>query len=78
MIFLIHFFLVHTCVTPLGVEDKRISDTEMTASTQHDAKFAPKFGRLNIKKTATNYGGWCSRTANKNEWLQVRDKTLIA
>lgn len=53
------------CYLPLGLEDKRITDGRLTASTYYNAYLAPWHGRLNHRWS------WSARTNNHNQWFQV-------
>jgi hypothetical protein len=50
---------------PLGVEDKRIRNGAMTASTFYTASLSPKYGRLH------HIYSWSVKTNNRNQWLQI-------
>ena len=53
------------CSLPLGLEDKRITNGLLSASTYYNAHLAPWHGRLNHRWS------WSARTNNLNQWLQV-------
>lgn len=64
--FLIHSFLsTDKCRVPLGVEDKRITNGQLTASTYYNSNLSPWHGRLNHRWS------WSVRTRNNKQWLQV-------
>ena len=50
---------------PVGVEDKRITDGHMSASTYYNGNLAPWHGRLNHRFS------WSARTRNKIQYLQI-------
>ena len=54
-----------SCSLPLGLEDKRITNGLLSASTYYNAHLAPWHGRLNHRWS------WSARTNNLNQWLQV-------
>lgn len=58
---------VPRCV-PVGVGDRKIPDARMTASTFYSNIGYPYYGRLNGTR---GNGGWCPKTNNKGEFLQV-------
>ena len=63
---------MHTgCTAPLGMESGLIKDSQITASTQHDARHAVTHGRLNFKARGQTFGGWSTRWSNVNQWIQV-------
>ena len=55
---------------PVGVEDRnKIADARMTASTFHDSRYFPYYGRLNDNR---GVGGWCTKTTtDRTDYLQV-------
>ena len=55
----------------LGIEDGRIQDSAITASTIHAASFAAHLGRLNLVARSGKNGAWCAKTSNNKEWLQI-------
>ncbi|EDO30186.1 predicted protein, partial [Nematostella vectensis] len=64
-------FLVNC--TALGMEDRRILDSQITASSsKHHVYFAPKYARLrNTFQGGVSYGCWLPRSAQAGEYLQV-------
>lgn len=58
--------IIPACYTPLGMDDRTISDAQIKASSRFSDQFRPEFGRLNNVP-----GTWCARTTDKNQWLQV-------
>ena len=55
----------------LGIEDGRIQDSAMTASTIHSSTHAAHLGRLNLVAGSGKNGAWCAKTSNNKEWLQI-------
>ena len=55
------------------MENKVIKDEQITASSQWSTTYAPKYGRLNIKKTSSISGAWTAAKSqqNANQWLQI-------
>ena len=45
----------------LGLEDGRIPDSALTASTVHSAACAAKFARLNLAAASGRVGSWCAK-----------------
>ena len=60
--------LMAVCNYPLGMEDGRIQNSQLTASSQWDATLAPAHARLNGE---TGAGAWHPAVADTNEWIQV-------
>ncbi|XP_028403605.1 uncharacterized protein LOC114526261 isoform X2 [Dendronephthya gigantea] len=60
------------CTTPVGMEDGRILDEQINASS-HRYNFFPAFARLNNKrnKKAQNWGAWCAEEDDRNIYLEV-------
>ena len=50
---------------PLGMEDKRIREGDISASSYYNANLAPWFGRLN------HLYAWMARTRNTKQWLKI-------
>ena len=63
--------LVHHCLMSLGLEDGRIQDGAMSASSAYSNYHAAKLGRLNLKAKASYRGAWCVLTRDANQWLQI-------
>lgn len=60
--------LVKSCLTPVGVEDGRIPDDALTASSHYSASFHPNRARLNL--LSSKYC-WAAKENDGNQWLQV-------
>ena len=58
----------------LGIEDGRIQDSAMTASTIHGANYAAHLGRLNRVSGSGKAGAWCAKTSNNKEWFADRSR----
>ena len=54
----------------VGVEDRnKIPDARMTASSYHDSRYHPYYGRLNGSR---GLGAWCTKTqTDRTDYLQV-------
>ena len=55
----------------LGMEDGRIHDAALSASTSYHSNYAPKRSRLNLVASSGYVGAWCVRTNNNKQWLQI-------
>ena len=53
------------CSLPLGLEDKRLVDGALSASTYYNHHLAPWLGRLNSIRS------WSARVNNARQWLQI-------
>ena len=56
---------------PLGVEDLRIPDSALSASSRWDEYHGPHRGRLNTQRRGRYRGAWSSRANNRHQWLQI-------
>ena len=67
--YILHQYYIHRsvgrCSVPTGLEDKRIRDGAMTASTYYNRYLAPWHGRINHRWS------WSARRSVRNQWLQV-------
>ena len=55
----------------LGLEDGRIQDGAMSASSIWNNGCAAKLGRLNLKARQGYAGAWCVKKADALQWLQI-------
>ena len=55
----------------LGMEDRRIQDSAMTASSFYSNNHATKLGRLNLVAASGKAGAWCAKKNDANQWLQI-------
>ena len=57
----------------LGVEDGRIQDSAMSASTifASSSNFAANLARLNLVAVSSKAGAWCTNTKNDQQWLKI-------
>ncbi|KAL9979424.1 hypothetical protein ACROYT_G017095 [Oculina patagonica] len=62
---------VHHCLMSLGMEDGRIKDTALSASTIYNANHAAKLGRVNLVPPKGYSGAWCAKTLDANQWIQI-------
>ena len=60
----------------LGMEDGRIQDSAMSASSTSGSSYAAKFGRLNMVASSSSDGCWAAGSANSKQWLQIDLGTL--
>lgn len=49
----------------LGLENRNIPDSSITASSMNSATYRPSLGRLH------HYYGWLAGTSNQQQWFQV-------
>ena len=55
----------------LGMEDGRIRDAAMSASTIYNGNFAARLARLNLVARSGKVGAWGAKTKSINQWLQI-------
>lgn len=56
----------------LGMEDGRIKDSALSASSIYNANTAAKRGRLNLVAPSSSHSGaWCVKTKDANQWIQI-------
>ena len=63
--------LGYHCSMSLGLEDGRIRDAAMSASTIYNGNHAARLGRLNLVARSGKVGAWCVKTKNNKQWLQI-------
>ena len=67
-----HFiFLGALCNTPLGLQNGRLRNSRITASSEYNVYTAARLGRLGLHKRGRYVGAWCARHNNKNQWFKV-------
>ena len=59
------------CYGPVGLGNRRLPNRALTASSMWDARHAPAFARLNLKRTRANMGAWSAAANNRYQWLQI-------
>ena len=71
--FLFLTFFIGVCIDlDLGLENERISDGNITASSVQNASTPAKNGRLNYRSGSS----WCAGTSDSNPYLQIDLQTL--
>ena len=56
---------------PLGIEDRKISDRYLTASSEWNRYHGPRFGRLNTVARGRNKGAWSAKRNNRRQYIMV-------
>ena len=62
---------ISACVDPLGMEDRRIQDNQITSSTAYNANHAAYYARLNRPASDGTIGAWCTADVDSSPWIQV-------
>ena len=65
------FYLSLECQDALGVENGKISNEDITASSEVIIEHHAYQGRLNFKTDRGKGGAWTARKRNVEQWLQV-------
>ena len=65
-IYILHLIHIPVCNEPLGMEDGRISDSQITASASLDDTRGPSKARLNIE-----YYAWAIKYPTNTEWIKI-------
>lgn len=56
------------CLAPLGMENFKITPTQITASSQYSGSHIPNYGRLHYKGNA---GAWSVKVRDLHQWIQI-------
>ena len=64
---------IAVCLDRLGLEDGRIKDSKITASTEWSSNHAATFARLNRPPQSGGFGGWTPKVTETDPlpWIQV-------
>ena len=65
------FLKSSVCNHALGMEDRGISNWQITSSSQWDSNHAAIQGRLFFQAAGRKRGAWSARANNINQWLQI-------
>jgi len=65
------FFFLDRCDMPLGLEDKRVHNKMMRASSYYNYYCGPWNGRLNGRRYGRYGGAWCAKRRDRRQWLQI-------
>ena len=64
-------FLCIACFDPLGMESRKITDGQITASTEFNSAHGATNARLNFKAGGGKTGAWSALRNDVHQWLQV-------
>ena len=53
------------------MEDGRIADSQLSASSVYNGGYGPAYARLNRPAGGGTYGGWSAGVSNHAQWIQV-------
>ena len=71
------FLLGALCSTPLGLQNGRIRNSRITASSEYNVYHAARLGRLHLHKRGRYVGAWCAKHKNRNQWFKVNFGRLM-
>ena len=63
--------VIDRCDMPLGVEDGRVPDPLMRASSFYNYYCGPFNARLNRRRYGRHGGAWCAKRRDRRQWLQI-------
>ena len=66
-----NFFSSDRCDMSLGLEDGRVPDPLIRASSFYNYYCGPFNARLNRRRYGRQGGAWCSKRRDRRQWLQV-------
>ena len=70
-IYIVFLLLGLLCNRPMGIQNGRLSNKRMTASSSWDRFHSPYLARLHKGKSRRYVGGWSAGFNNKYQWLQI-------
>ena len=59
------------CNKPLGLQNRRLPNSRITASSEWNQFHAARLGRLGQVKRGKYVGAWCTRYNNHLQWFKV-------
>lgn len=65
------FIIADKCDVPLGIQDGRITQSMLTASSMYNRYYGPWSARLQARNHGAVRGGWLARVNNNHQWLQI-------
>lgn len=55
----------------MGIEDRKVSDRYLTASSEWNRYHGARFGRLNAVARGRNKGAWSAKKNNRRQYIMV-------
>ena len=65
------FIIADKCDVPLGIQDGRITQSMLKASSMYNRYYGPWSARLQARNHGAIRGGWLARVNNNRQWLQI-------
>ena len=65
------FFFLARRDLPLGIEDYKIRDRSLSASSEWNRYHGAQLGRLNTVARGRNKGAWSAKRNNRRQWIMV-------
>ncbi|XP_078347947.1 lactadherin-like [Oculina patagonica] len=62
---------VPACQIPLGMQNGKLPNSALSASSQYNAHLKPKNARLHFHREGRRHGAWVAKMQDDNQWLQV-------
>ena len=62
--------LVSACNKPLGLQNGRLRNSKITASSEWNHKHAAWLGRLDRPARSGYAGAWCAKHSNHYQWIK--------
>ena len=59
------------CDVPLGMEDRRVPDQLVTASSFYNYYCGPRNARLHQRRVGRLGGAWCVKRSDRRQWLKI-------
>ena len=59
------------CDVPIGLEDRRVPDQLITASSFYNYYCAPRNARLRQRRVGRLGGAWCAKRSDRRQWLKI-------
>ena len=63
---------------PLGIEDRKIPDRCLTASSEWNKNHGARFGRLNTVVGGRNKGAWSAKRNNRRQYIMVSLPSILS
>ena len=69
-VILIFCYSVSVCSKPLGIQNGRLKNSKITASSEWNHKHAAWLGRLGRTNRRGYAGAWCAKQNNHYQWIK--------
>ena len=55
----------------LGMQNGKLPDSALSASSEYSTQYGPENARLHFHPESGHYGGWVAAKQDHNQWLQA-------